>query len=1064
VVAPIELSLRVKGEKELKRTKQLIDQVEKTIGKLNKQKITLDTKQAVRSVDELISQLELASAVSKRFFGSNAIRSGIGAFSAATGGVKKEVQALRVALQGAKTDSDRTGFALQILSGQFKAARLEGQAFARASEDFFKFEGAGSLQTRLNEIEAFPKTLAASAEALKELTFMQSMAIAGTDEFLAVNAALGRQLEFNAGLLERAARAQKPFSAGMSMVPPGLQRPALPAAGQTSGSRNLSTLDQAVAAAGVQQATSGNRVGFAAGVESIAMERAAAATQAAAVSSATFAANVKKAALNAGTFPDIFKAVEESFKTIEKFSKTGGGLGGRRLKNPLKGFGPKGKSIISSALIGGGFPLLFGGGPGAAIGGGIGGGIGGAIGGAFGFAGGIVGTAIGQALDQAAEGANLFAKEATKASTSIGRLVEAFGLRGTGAAQTFGFAGTLGIGGAARQAAEGSLETIVGKDGLGKLEKLAQSSEDASNALDRFGAATTSFFAPLLTAVNQGVAGLFGGISPLEQQRRDQEALENLPTRQRGSAARRNRLTTRIAETSASPEARAQLELEEKITAVVDARKQLAKDSARVEGIRLTSRRDSLAFEQGTLQVQAEQNKLDVLAIQLAGKLTEQKEKELKLEQELAKQAKKQAENARANAVIEARRQIKREQLGVQNRLLGLIGQINGVELDRLKATNGQFAARQEEFNKIDQTLSLEKARLANQLETNLLGKQEGEITVRLRAENEFLVKLAEDRARLEKTLLTQRHAEYDLGRLQVRQALDLQKIQAQTDAQRKIRETSPFERQQFLLDPFFGSSRELAASQGANFREQVSMMNFQLAQNQAGLDVAGISKERRQALEDQRAQLELNLALFKEYQPAVDEAALAQARFSDALAITKPVTDNLFDSLLSVVEGTKTAEQAFADFLRSIASILFSAAKSIIAQYLAIGYARLFAFPGSSAGPVAPDVQSGAGFGLGNKILVGGMRTAASGKGALMNQPYLVGERGPELFVPRNNGTIVPNHQMGAGASVTVNVDASGSSVEGSSSQAAQLGRMLGAAVQAELIKQKRPGGLLSS
>ena len=45
-------------------------------------------------------------------------------------------------------------------------------------------------------------------------------------------------------------------------------------------------------------------------------------------------------------------------------------------------------------------------------------------------------------------------------------------------------------------------------------------------------------------------------------------------------------------------------------------------------------------------------------------------------------------------------------------------------------------------------------------------------------------------------------------------------------------------------------------------------------------------------------------------------------------------------------------------------------------------------------------------------------------------------------------------------GANVTVNVDASGSSVEGNSDQAAQLGRMLGAAVQAELVKQKRPGG----
>ena len=78
-------------------------------------------------------------------------------------------------------------------------------------------------------------------------------------------------------------------------------------------------------------------------------------------------------------------------------------------------------------------------------------------------------------------------------------------------------------------------------------------------------------------------------------------------------------------------------------------------------------------------------------------------------------------------------------------------------------------------------------------------------------------------------------------------------------------------------------------------------------------------------------------------------------------------------------------------------------------------------------------------------------------------NQPYLVGERGPELFVPGAKGNIVPNHAMGGGASVTVNVDASGSSVEGDGNQAAQLGKAIGIAVQQELIKQKRPGGLLT-
>jgi hypothetical protein len=47
-------------------------------------------------------------------------------------------------------------------------------------------------------------------------------------------------------------------------------------------------------------------------------------------------------------------------------------------------------------------------------------------------------------------------------------------------------------------------------------------------------------------------------------------------------------------------------------------------------------------------------------------------------------------------------------------------------------------------------------------------------------------------------------------------------------------------------------------------------------------------------------------------------------------------------------------------------------------------------------------------------------------------NQPYMVGEKGPELFVPRGNGTIIPNHNMkgGAGAGgINITVDARGSS-----------------------------------
>ena len=76
-----------------------------------------------------------------------------------------------------------------------------------------------------------------------------------------------------------------------------------------------------------------------------------------------------------------------------------------------------------------------------------------------------------------------------------------------------------------------------------------------------------------------------------------------------------------------------------------------------------------------------------------------------------------------------------------------------------------------------------------------------------------------------------------------------------------------------------------------------------------------------------------------------------------------------------------------------------------------------------------------------------------------------MVGERGPELFTPGVSGMITPNHELGSGGStnIVVNVDASGSSVEGDEENGRELGRMISVAIQSELIKQKRPGGLLT-
>lgn len=109
-----------------------------------------------------------------------------------------------------------------------------------------------------------------------------------------------------------------------------------------------------------------------------------------------------------------------------------------------------------------------------------------------------------------------------------------------------------------------------------------------------------------------------------------------------------------------------------------------------------------------------------------------------------------------------------------------------------------------------------------------------------------------------------------------------------------------------------------------------------------------------------------------------------------------------------------------------------------------------------------------GFGFAMGGIMTGNGpMRLKRYAGGGIANGPQVAmfgeGSR-PEAYVPLPDGRTIPvTMKNGGGTSVVVNVDASGSSVQGNQPDATALGRVVGAAVQAELIKQKRPGGLLA-
>ena len=106
--------------------------------------------------------------------------------------------------------------------------------------------------------------------------------------------------------------------------------------------------------------------------------------------------------------------------------------------------------------------------------------------------------------------------------------------------------------------------------------------------------------------------------------------------------------------------------------------------------------------------------------------------------------------------------------------------------------------------------------------------------------------------------------------------------------------------------------------------------------------------------------------------------------------------------------------------------------------------------------------IQFGVNSLLGGLPGIGGFFKADGGP-VSRGRSYIVGERGPELFTPGASGGITPNNKLGGSTSVVVNVDASGSSVEGNEQRGRELGLAISAAVQSEIVQQKRPGGLLA-
>ena len=186
----------------------------------------------------------------------------------------------------------------------------------------------------------------------------------------------------------------------------------------------------------------------------------------------------------------------------------------------------------------------------------------------------------------------------------------------------------------------------------------------------------------------------------------------------------------------------------------------------------------------------------------------------------------------------------------------------------------------------------------------------------------------------------------------------------------------------------------------------------------------------------------------------------LNSAQFQ-VIELSKVLGASFQESFKGIIRGTMSVGDAFRNMFMRISDHFLDMAAQMMAAQIQRGFLGLlgnmfgnnFTRSAVSATPALTPDQQVSRFTF----------MKANGGSVRGGNSYIVGERGPELFSPGVSGTITPNEMLGGSTNIVVNVDASGSAVEGDEEQGRELGCMISVAIQSELIKQKRPGGMLA-
>ena len=197
-------------------------------------------------------------------------------------------------------------------------------------------------------------------------------------------------------------------------------------------------------------------------------------------------------------------------------------------------------------------------------------------------------------------------------------------------------------------------------------------------------------------------------------------------------------------------------------------------------------------------------------------------------------------------------------------------------------------------------------------------------------------------------------------------------------------------------------------------------------------------------------AMVGMGLSIFEESLSIAD-------RFKVIKEATSTMRERVASDLAAVINRIKALKQSTAESIGSMVGQL-ALGKTSFGDFVTFAIAKIALLIAQITILKALGTGIGGGFvsGIVGSIF-GGIGGFAAGGQPPVGQPSIVGEQGPELFVPSTKGTVIPNDKMGMGGmSVNININQNLSVAD---LKASERNKLMGAL--ADDVKKKLPNAL---